>query len=209
MRPSFYGSIPDALSVPCQDSRVITQVADDETLMKRIAKGDEAAFRALSDRHLGRMLRLAEKTLGSAAEADDIAQEALLRIWTHAGSWRGERSRLTTWIYTIVYRLCLDRLRGRRTVPIDAALETPDPAPGAQDALLRSEDLRRLSAAIQALEPRQRAALTLFYYEDVSGEEAAGILAVSTRAFWSLLHRARQRVQALMDDPGNPLKAPL
>jgi RNA polymerase sigma-70 factor (ECF subfamily) len=146
---------------------------------------------------------------GLAAEADDVAQEALLRIWTHASHWQSERSRLTTWIYMIVYRLCVDRLRGHRTVPIDLAMETPDPAPGAQETLLRSEDLARLSTAIQALEPRQRAALTLFYYEDVSGEEAAVILAVSRRAFWSLLHRARQRVQTLMEDPNIPVKAPI
>ncbi len=75
---------------------VLIRDSDDEALMKQIAKGDESAFRALADRHLGRMLRLAEKTLGSAAEADDVTQEALLRIWAHAGRWRRERSRLTT-----------------------------------------------------------------------------------------------------------------
>lgn len=175
--------------------------------MKQIAKGDEAAFRALADRHLGRMLRLAEKTLGSAGEADDVAQEALLRIWTHAGRWQRERSRLTTWIYTIVYRLCIDRLRVPRTVPLDLAMDVPDPGPGASETLSRSEDLTRLTAAMQALPPRQRAALTLFYYEEVSGEEAAAIIEVSGRAFWSLLHRSRQAVQLLMDNPNALAKA--
>jgi RNA polymerase sigma-70 factor (ECF subfamily) len=187
---------------------VLIQDVDDDALMKRVAKGDESAFRALADRHLGRMLRLAEKTLGSAAEADDVTQEALLRIWAHAGRWQKERSRLTTWIYTIVYRLCIDRLRGQRTVPLDLAMDVPDPTPGAQDALSQSEDVTRLTAAIHALPPRQRAALTLFYYEEVSGEEAAGILGVSLRAFWSLLHRSRQAVQSLMDNPAFFAKAP-
>ena len=176
--------------------------------MRQIAKVNEAAFRVLADRHLGRMLRLAEKTLGSAAEADDVTQEALLRIWTHAGSWQSDRSRLTTWIYTIVYRLCIDRLRAPRTAPLDLAMDIPDPAAGAPETLSRSEDLTRLTAAMQALPPRQRAALTLFYYEEISGEEAASVLGVSRRAFWSLLHRSRQAVQSLMDDLNTLAKAP-
>jgi len=202
-------AVPSALPYRAWNSPVVSQDSDDEALMKQIAQGDEAAFRILADRHVGRILRLAEKTLGSAAEADDVAQEALLRIWANAGNWQRERSRLSTWIYTIVYRLCVDRLRGHRTVPMDLAMETPDPAPGAQEELLRSEELQRLSAAMQALEPRQRAALTLFYYDDVSGEEAATILKMTRRAFWSLLHRGRQRIQSLMEDPTIPVKAPL
>jgi RNA polymerase sigma-70 factor (ECF subfamily) len=111
---------------------VLIPDSDDEALMTQVAKGDEHAFRLLADRHLGRMLRLAEKTLGSTAEADDVTQEALLRIWAHAGRWCSDRSRLSTWIYTIVYRLCIDRLRGKRTVPLDLAMEIPTPPPVCQ-----------------------------------------------------------------------------
>jgi RNA polymerase sigma-70 factor (ECF subfamily) len=187
---------------------MLMEGCDDEALMKRIAEGSETALRALADRHIGRMLRLAEKTLGSAAEADDVIQEALLRIWNHAGSWRRERSRLTTWIYTIVYRLCIDRLRRPHTAPLEVAADVPDPAPGAHETLQQSEDLMRLAAAMHALPPRQRAALTLFYYDEISGEEAAAILAVSRRAFWSLLHRSRQSVQAFMENPPILARAP-
>jgi RNA polymerase sigma-70 factor (ECF subfamily) len=87
-------------------------------------------------------------------------------------------------------------------------MDVADPGPGAPETLSRSEDLTRLTAAIQALPPRQRAALTLFYYEEVSGEEAATVLGVSRRAFWSLLHRSRQAVQCLMDNPNTLAKAP-
>ncbi len=170
----------------------------DEALMRGIAAGSEAAFRSLAGRHLERIRRLALKTLGGQAEADDVAQETLLRIWTHAGRWRPERSRLTTWIYTIVYRLCIDRLRGGRTVPLDCAMMAEDPAPSAFETLVQESDLRRLASAMRSLQPRQRAALTLFYYEEMSGPDAAAVMGLNLRAFWSLLHRARQTVQQNM-----------
>ena len=163
--------------------------------MRGIAAGDERAFRSLAARHLERMRRLARKTLGSDAEADDVAQEALIRVWTHAARWRPEQARLATWIYTIVWRLCVDRLRGARTVSLDLAMDAEDPAPSALDALSRDADLRRLAEAMGTLQPRQRAALTLFYYEELSGPDAAAVLGLSLRAFWSLLHRARIAVQ--------------
>lgn len=178
----------------------------DEALMRGIAAGEERALRALAARHLERMRRLARKTLGSEAEADDVAQEALIRVWTHAASWRPERARLSTWLYTIVWRLCVDRLRALRTVPLEHAMQAEDPKPGALETLTRAGDLSRLAAAMRALQPRQRAALTLFYYEDMNGPDAAQVLGLSLRAFWSLLHRARQSVQQHMTSlsPGQP-----
>jgi RNA polymerase sigma-70 factor (ECF subfamily) len=170
----------------------------DEALMRAIADGSEAAFRALAERHLERIRRLARKMLGSQADSDDVAQETLLRLWTHAAQWRPERSKLTTWLYTIVYRLCVDRLRRTPTLPLDPAMEAPDPAPDALDSLALAGDLRRLAAALKQLQPRQRAALALFYYEEMSGPDAAAVLGLSLRAYWSLLHRARQAVQERM-----------
>jgi RNA polymerase sigma-70 factor, ECF subfamily len=170
----------------------------DEALMRRTALGDEAAFRLLAERHVGRIRRVALRMLGTVADSDDVAQEALLRIWANAGRWRPERSLLTTWIYTIVYRLCLDRLRAARTVSLDLAMDTEDPALGAFETLARSDDRVRLAAAMRRLQPRQRAALTLFYHEELNGPDAAEVLGVTLRAFWSLLHRARQTVQRQM-----------
>jgi RNA polymerase sigma-70 factor (ECF subfamily) len=179
----------------------------DEHLMRRIAEGDAHAFRRLADAQLDRMLALAHKLLGSSAAAEDVAQEALLRIWLNAGSWRPEKARLTTWIYTIVYRLCIDRLRSPRTRPLDDTIELADPAPGAFETLARREERRHLAAALAQLQPRQRAAVTLFYYEELSGPEAAAVLGLSLRAFWSLLHRARHSIQQQMPAPSLPDKA--
>jgi RNA polymerase sigma-70 factor (ECF subfamily) len=167
-------------------------------LMRRVAAADAAAFRVLADRHVGLILRQAQRMLRSTAESDDVAQEALLRIWTHAAQWRPEQSRLTTWIYTIVYRLCIDRLRVRRTVPLETTIDIVDPATPMLDSMTQQSDLQHLNAALQSLQSRQRAALILFYYEELSGPEAAVVLGVSLRAFWSLLHRARRSIQQHM-----------
>ena len=163
--------------------------------MRRVAAGDEAAFGLLARRHHGRIRRLALKMLRVPAEADDIAQETLVRLWRNAGRWRPEKSRLTTWIYTIVYRLCIDRLRVPRNLPLDEAMDAEEPAPGGLETLIHTEERRQLDKAMQLLQPRQRAALLLFYYEELTGHEAAEALGVSLRAFWSLLHRARESVE--------------
>lgn len=175
---------------------------DDEALVARVAARDEAAFRLLADRHLGRIVRLAQKMTGSTADADEIAQDALLRIWLNADRYEPRRARLTTWIYRIVYNLSVDRLRRPRLQPIDAAEAVSDPAPSALDALTERSDLTQLRAALARLPERQRAALVLFYYEEMSGEDAAEVLGLSLRAFWSLLHRARQVVHHDLQESG-------
>ena len=187
------------------------QEAGDAELAARVAAGDEVAFQRLADRHVGRLLRLAQRMLGDADEADDVAQEALVRLWLHAGRWRPERSRLATWLHTVVFRLCLDRLRARRSAGPgggeEAAAAAAEVAAGdpSLDSVAREEDLRRLEVALAALPARQRGALALHYHEELSGREAAEVMGVSVRAFWALLHRARGAAHDLLrrgDDRG-------
>lgn len=166
--------------------------------MARIAAGDAAAFRRLADREIGRILRVAQSILGQAAEADEVAQEALLRIWRHAGRFDADRAQLGTWIHTIVARLCVDRLRLRRHAPIEAAMDIADPSPDALDVLERARDAARLRGAMARLPVNQRAALVLFYQEALDGGAAAKALGLSLRAFWSLLRRARGALRERM-----------
>ncbi|GGJ35425.1 sigma-70 family RNA polymerase sigma factor [Neoroseomonas lacus] len=177
---------------------------EDACLMARIAAGDETAFRHFADRHVGRMLRLAQSILGSAAEADEVAQEALLRVWRHAARWDGARGQPGTWVHTIVARLCVDRLRQRRHEPIDAASEVADPAPSALEALSSRREVLALRAALASLPERQRVALTLFYQEELAGTEAAETLGLNLRAFWSLLERARRALRDQMQRHAGP-----
>jgi len=171
----------------------------DEALMARVAAQDEAAFRLLAQRHLGRIARLAEKICGSTADADEVAQETLIRIWRSADRFDPRRAKATTWMHRITYNLSIDRVRRPQARPLEEAASVADPAPSALDGVARANDVRRLRAAIDRLPRRQRAAIVLFYYEEMRGEDAAEILGLSLRAFWSLLHRARMTVQHDMD----------
>jgi RNA polymerase sigma-70 factor, ECF subfamily len=173
-------------------------LARDAALMRRVAAGDEAALRALAQLHGGRVVRLAQRLLGSAAEADEVAQETLLRLWRRAGDWDSARGTLPTWLGTIAWRLCADRLRapGRHTtLELDAAAGLASAAPDAEAMLARRQLLTRVQTVLDGLPARQRAAFLLFYVEEASGQEAAGILGLRIRAFWSLLNRARLAVE--------------
>ena len=134
----------------------------DHELMARAAKGDERAFRTLAERHAGAALRLARRILGNEAMAEDVVQEALLRVWINAPRWRPEAA-FRTWLYRIVVNLCLNAKRRTPELSLEAAAQSVDPGLAADDQLARGERDRRLAAAIVALPERQRAAIVLTY----------------------------------------------
>ncbi len=134
----------------------------DEALMARIARGDEPAFRTLASRHLPAMLGLARRILGNTADAEDVAQEAMLRVWTHAPRWQ-PLALFRTWLTRVVVNLCLDRKRRAPWVALDAAGEIVDPALVAGEKADRDERDRMVSAAITEWPARQRAAIMLTY----------------------------------------------
>ena len=94
---------------------------DDVALMTRVVARDQAAFRQLAERHAGRIIAVAQRILGNAAEADEIAQETLFRLWQQADRWDPQRAELRVWLYRIVCNLCIDRTRRRIFRPLDAA----------------------------------------------------------------------------------------
>jgi RNA polymerase sigma-70 factor (ECF subfamily) len=175
----------------------------DEALMARVAKGDQGAFRLLARRHLPAMVGLARRVLGNAAEAEDVAQEAMLRVWTHAPKWQ-PLAAFKTWLTRVVVNLCLDRKRKRPLLDLDAAGDVADPAPGASEQAERAERDRMLAAAIQQLPERQRDAVLLTYSEGLSNAEVAGVLGTSVSAVETLLIRGKQNLRRalgkLMDE---------
>jgi RNA polymerase sigma-70 factor (ECF subfamily) len=180
-------------------SRPAAAERDDAALMALVASGDGVAFHALVERHLGRTLSLAQAVVGSAADADEIAQEAFLRLWTNAARWDPDRSLLTTWLHRIVVNLCLDRLRKRRSGTLDdEALAVADPADSAFDQLAQRESQARVRAALARMPPRQRLALVLFYFEDLDLRAGAAAMALSPAAFEALLRRARRALKDLL-----------
>ena len=180
----------------------MNEVSDDE-LMARIGAGETAAFDGLVGRHLPHCLRLAERVVGSRAEAEEVAQEFFMRVWTGAGRWRGSAdggARFTTWLYRVVLNLCLDRRRRPGALPLDSAGDPVDPGDSAFTALHRSRTAARVAAAVAGLPERQRAALVLCFYEGLSDRAAAEILEMTPGAVESLLVRARRRLRDVLGD---------
>ena len=182
--------------------------ADDEARaaeraeVKAIASGDEAAFARLVDREGPRLLRFSQGILGSLEEAEDVVQETLFGLWENAARWRPE-ARIGTWLHTVCYNRSIDRLRRRRNFVGDGALDDlPDLSEPADSALLKGETERSIRAAIERLSHRQRAAVLLFHFEDLSQSEAARVMGVTEVAFESLLARARRQMRAWLNPPG-------
>src|SRR5882672_7626550 len=136
----------------------------DHDLMAQAARGDERAFRILVARHTRRALVIARRILRNEARAEDIVQDALLRVWINAPRWRPEAA-FRTWLYRIVVNLCLNARRRAADLPLDAAEEVADLGLAPDEQLGLHERDRRLAAAIDALPQRQRAAVVLTYQE--------------------------------------------
>jgi RNA polymerase sigma-70 factor (ECF subfamily) len=171
----------------------------DEALMARVAGGDERAFQLLSRRHLPAMLGLAGRILGNAAEAEDVAQEAFMRVWTHAPRWQ-PLAQFRTWLTRVVINLCLDRKRRAPWVGLETAGDIADPERGAGEKAEDDERERMLAAAIEKLPVRQRSAIVLTYGDGMSNAQVAEVLDTSVSAVETLLVRAKQNLRRALEN---------
>ena len=168
---------------------------DSETeWMQQVARGDGLAGRRLVDAHLASITRFAFRMLGSAAEAEDVAQETFLRLWRQAPTWE-PRAKVSTWLHRVAHNLCIDRIRARREVHVTELPEGEDPRPSISTQLEHLQAARALTDAMQALPERQRAAITLVYYQGLDNREAAEVMGVHVDALESLLSRARRSMR--------------
>jgi len=164
----------------------------DEDLLALYANGDQAAARALMVRHAPRILALATRLLNDRNEAEDVTQEAMLRLWKIAPEWRRGDAKPSTWIYRIASNLCTDRLRKRRSVGMNEAPELADETPIAEEILMQVDRKKALMLAVNQLPERQRLAINLRHLQELSNPEVAEILETSVEAVESLLGRARR-----------------
>jgi RNA polymerase sigma factor (sigma-70 family) len=174
----------------------------DAALLAAYAKGDLAAARTLTARHAGRCLALARRMLSDPAEAEDVTQEAMLRLWRIAPEWRPGEARISTWLWRVTANLCTDRLRRRRggTADLDAIPEPADGAPSVQARLEAEERRAAVLAAIAALPERQRRAVEMRHLDELSNIEIAEVMETSVEAVESLLARARRALAAALSD---------
>jgi RNA polymerase sigma-70 factor, ECF subfamily len=165
-------------------------------LVARYAQGDQAAARTLTLRHAPRVFALARRMLGDPAEAQDVTQETMLKLWRIAPDWQADRGALGTWLYRVASNLCIDRLRRRRELGSGAMPEIADEAPGALGRIEADDRAAALRAALASLPERQRLAILLRHFEDRPNPEIAAILETSVEAVESLLARGRRELVA-------------
>ena len=180
---------------------------DDESLLAAYAAGEPAAARALSQRLGPKAFGHAMRMLGDRAEAEDVAQEALLRLWRAAPGWRAGEAKVSTWLYRVVSNLCIDRMRRRRGgfADIDAVAEPQDPAPSAASAMQQASRGQALQAALDSLPERQKQAVVLRHLEGLSNPEIADIMEIGVRAVESLTARGRKALEGLLAPRRNEL----
>lgn len=167
--------------------------------MARIAAGDEPAFRVIARRYASRAQGLARRILGNEADAEEIVQEALLRLWINAPRWRPAAA-FRTWFYRVVINLCLNRKRRAPFAAIEDVEEPADPGLDPMAQLESRQSDRQLAAAITGLPERQRAAVVLTYHEGLPNAETAAVLGTTVSGVETLLVRARRSLRKTLDE---------
>lgn len=164
----------------------------DESLLVLYANGDPSAARVLTMRLTPRVMGHAYRMLGERSEAEDVAQEALIRLWKQAPDWRQGEAKITTWLYRVVANLCTDRLRKVRGVALDAVPEPEDEAASAAEQIQHKSRLDALQAGLETLPERQKQAVILRHIEGLSNPEIAEIMEIGVEAVESLTARGKR-----------------
>jgi len=178
--------------------------------MLLVGEGDTFAFSCLVHRHQDTVFRFIYRFFGKEEEANDLAQEVFLRIWRYSRKYK-PTSQFSTWLYTLIANVCKRESRSlwRRNISLigsfwisgsdvpEATAHTPSP----EDAALHAEQSRLVLAAIESLPPKQRLALLLRRYEELSYQEISAIIGCSVSAVDSLLVRAKDQLQKKLVSP--------
>jgi RNA polymerase sigma-70 factor (ECF subfamily) len=173
----------------------------DDELLAAYARGEAAAARALTARLAPRVLAHAYRMLGGdRAEAEDVTQEALLRLWRAAPEWRHGEAKVTTWLYRVTANLCIDRLRRTRGGPmsgkdVDQVPEVADDTPSAAEGMQQAARAAALQEALNTLPERQRQAVILRHIEGLSNPEIGQIMDIGPRAVESLTARGKRALE--------------
>jgi RNA polymerase sigma-70 factor (ECF subfamily) len=166
----------------------------DEQLMLSVRDGDLDAFEQIVLRHQGEAWRLAYRFTGAAAEAEDLAQDAFLKILNAAGRYKPTAT-FRTYFYRVLTRLCIDHRRKKRPVLANPLPNMPDTAPCPSAQADQAERDALIQAALNSLPADYRMAVVLRYFQGLSGTEMAEAMGRSVKAVERLLARAKSALE--------------
>lgn len=172
----------------------------DNALLVAYANGNKGAAHVLTQRLMPKVFAQAYHMLRNRADAEDVTQEAFVRLWRIAPDWKQDKAKVTTWLYRVVANLCTDRLRKARTGTLEEAPEPVDPSPSAGRRLQEQSRVNALYQALDALPDRQRQAVSMRHLDGLANPDIAGELQLSVEAVESLIARGKQKLKALLQN---------
>lgn len=167
-------------------------------LLVAYAAGAPDAARELAQTAAPRVLAQAFRMLGDRAEAEDVTQEAMMRLWKIAPEWRRGEARVSTWLFRVTANLCTDRLRRKRGVGLDQIAEPEDSAPTVADTMQDEARVQALGEALSQLPERQAQAVALRHLEGLANPDIARIMEISTEAVESLTARGKRALAMIL-----------
>lgn len=172
----------------------------DDALLRLYANGDRRAAAELTTRLAPRVYGVAIRVMNSHAEAEDVTQEAMLRLWKMAPDWQPGAAKVSTWLYRVAMNLCIDRKRRARGghVDLDAVPEPPDQGQSAAERMQETARQDALQGALMRLPERQRQAVVLRHLEELSNPEIAAIMEITVEAVESLTARGKRALAAVL-----------
>lgn len=173
----------------------------DDILIARSAGGDREAFTALAERYMDMLYATAWRMCADRTMAEDAVQETLVRLWTKAATWDKSRgASVKTWLYRITCNLCTDMLRQKKWKPAELNDDIVAVPQSAEKDIQAKETGKIVAACVRKLPERQRMALVLCHYQEMSNAEAAQTMGVTAKGIESLLVRARQSLRRMLED---------
>lgn len=172
--------------------------ADDGAVLVAFANGDPFAARVLTKRLMPRVFSQAYRMLRNQADAEDVTQDAFMRLWSIAPDWKQDQAQVSTWMYRVVRNLCIDRTRKHRESELDEGLDAIDPTQGIDQKLQDQHRTVALSQALDALPDRQREAITLRHLDELANPEIADRMEISIEAVESLISRGKRALKSLL-----------
>lgn len=168
----------------------------DEGLMERIQQRDHRAFSLLVERRTDMFYGAAYRMVMNVQEAEDIVQEAFLKLWDKPKNWKsGKGAKFTTWFYRVVMNISLDKLRKYKKTESHLIEEIESQNISQEKEMQMDQEQKALNQALKELPENQLMALNLCFYDELANKEAATVMGISVKALESLLMRAKAGVK--------------